>query len=98
VETYIALFADILVDCLVHNVSVDFALHHCAAIVIFDVPFPAGFGHRRTLSEPLLPEVLDSIVVSVGQEVMQVNFLGVILKPVHKPRSVSFYLLGGRYR
>lgn len=69
-KTYIALFADILVDRLMHNVSINFALHHCATIVIFYVTFPAGFRHRRTLSETLLPEVLDSIVVGISQEVM----------------------------
>lgn len=92
------MLANILVDGLVHNVSVDFTLHHCTAIVIFDVPFPTSFRHRWALRETLLPEVLDCIIVCVGQEVMQVDFLGVILKSVHEPGSVSFYLLGGRDR
>lgn len=58
---------------------VNFALHHCAAVVVFNVTLPSTFRHCRALGEALLSEVLDGIVVGVSQEIMQVDFLRVVL-------------------
>ena len=48
----------------------DLTLHHCAAVVIFNVAFPSGLRHRRTLGEALFPEVLDGVIIGVSQEVV----------------------------
>lgn len=65
------------------DVSLDVALHHRASIVVLDKSLPSGFGQTWTLSESLLAEVLDSIIISVGQEVVDFDLLGVIFELVH---------------
>ena len=93
---YVALLADILVDRLMLDVAVYLALHHRATVVVFNVPFPSRLRHGRTLRESLLPEVLDSVVVGVGQKIVEVDFLSMVLQPVHQPRPISLHLLRGR--
>ena len=78
------------------DVALNSTLHHCASIVVFDETFPAGLGQVMILSEALLPEVLNGIVVCVGQEVMQLLVLSVILQFVHKTGSIALYLLLSR--
>jgi hypothetical protein len=76
--TYVALFTDVLIYSWVLDVSMDFALHHCTTIVIFDVPLPTSLWHRWTFCKALLPKVLDGIIVGISQEIMQVNFLRMV--------------------
>lgn len=74
------------------------ALHHRASIIVFNVAFPARFGQVRVLCEALLSEVLNRVVVRIGEEVVQLFQLGVVLELVHKARPVPFDLLLGRDR
>ena len=60
------------------NVALDSALHHCTSIVILDVTFPARFRQIMVLSEALLPEIFDSVIVCIGQEVVQIFRLGMV--------------------
>ena len=46
------------------------ALHDGAALVVFDVAHPAGFVKGDVFGEALLFEVADSVVVGVGEEVL----------------------------
>ena len=48
------------------------------------------------LSESLLAEILDSIVVSIGQEVVQLLRQGEVLQLVHQARTVALHLLESR--
>ena len=74
------------------------ALHHGAAIVVLNVAFPASFRHEtrrcRLLLETLLPEVLNRVVVCIGQEIVDVVLGRVVFEFIHKTRSVTFDLLG----
>jgi hypothetical protein len=76
------------------DVAVDFALHHCAAVVIFNVTLPSALRHRGALGEALFSEVFDGIIVSVCEKVMQVDLLCVILQTIHESRAIPFDLLG----
>lgn len=64
------------------NALLNDALHHRGAIVVFDVTFPAGFWHEARgcwlFLETLLSEILNCVVISVGQEVMNVVFCRVV--------------------
>ena len=73
--------------------SVHSALHHCASIVILDVALPAGFGKVVVLCEALLSEVLDSIVISVREEIVKLLRLSMVLQLVHEAGTVAFHLL-----
>ena len=75
------------------NVSLDSTLHHCASIVILDVALPARFRKVMVLSEALLSEVLDSIVISVSEEIVELLRLSMVLQLIHKARAVAFHLL-----
>lgn len=75
------------------HVALDLALHHRTPVVVLDKAFPPGFGHGWTLGEALLPEVLDRVVVSVSQEIVQIDLLSVVLQPVHQACAVALYLL-----
>ena len=66
------------------DVSLNSALHHRASIVVFDITFPSWLWQVMVLGESLLSEVLDSIVVSVGQKVEELFGRGVILQLVHE--------------
>ena len=68
--TYIFLLSNVLVKCRVSNVALNSALHHCASIVVLDKALPTFFIQVVLVSEPLFAEVLDSVVVSVSQEVV----------------------------
>ena len=61
------------------NVSLDSTLHHSASIVILDVALPTGFGKVMVLCEALLSEVLDSIVISVCEEIVKLLRLSMVL-------------------
>lgn len=86
-------------DCLgnVHivNVVVDSTLHHRTAVIVLDVAFPPVFGHGGLLLEPLLPEVLNRIVVCIGQKVLQTLLLSMSFQSVHEASSVPLHLLRG---
>ena len=75
------------------NVSLDSTLHHCASIVILDVALPTRFGKVMVLREALLSEVLDSIVISVSEEVVKLLRLSMVLQLIHETRTVAFHLL-----
>ena len=75
------------------DVPLNCALHHCASIVVLDEAFPSGLGKIVVLSESLLAEVFDSIVVCIGQKVVQFFRLRVILQLVHESRAVTLDLL-----
>lgn len=53
-------------DAAIVDIFIDVALHHSAAVIVFDVPFPSLLLHLALLIEALLPEVFDGIVVSIG--------------------------------
>lgn len=78
--------------------SLDSALHHCASIVVFDVAFPARLGQVVILREALLAEVLDGVVISIGQKVVQLLGLRVVLKLVHQAGPIALNLLLRRDR
>ena len=75
------------------DVPLNSALHHCASIVVLDEAFPSGLGQIVVLCEALLAEVFNSIVVCVGQKVVQFFRLCVILQLVHETRAVTLDLL-----
>jgi hypothetical protein len=57
--------------------SINLALHHSGPIVIFDVASPSGLIHEATvillvLLKSLFAEILDSVVVGVGEEVVDI--------------------------
>lgn len=89
----VALHFNRVADVLVVDSFVDFALHHRRAGVVLNVPFEPGFSHLVMLGEPLFAEILDSIVISIGHEVLDSNRLGMGFQPVHQAGSVSFDLL-----
>lgn len=83
------------------NFAVDRALHHRAAVVVFNVAFPARLYHkaftpRRILLETLFTEVLDRVVVRIRQEVVDIALDRMVFELVHQPSPISFYLLSGR--
>ena len=79
------------------NVSLNGALHHCASIVVLDIAFPARFRQVVVLSEALLAEVLDRIVVSIRQEVIYFLGLRVVFQLIHQARAIAFHLLLSGY-
>jgi hypothetical protein len=97
-STYISLLANILVDSLMLNVSINLTLHHRASIVVLNEAFPARLRHRGALREALFAEIFDRVVVSVGQEVVDLVLLSVVFQPVHEPCAVTLDLLGRRDR
>jgi hypothetical protein len=64
------LLSDVVVEGSVLDVSLDGALHHGRPVVIFNITFPAGFWQSGALCETLLAEILDSVVVCIGQEIV----------------------------
>ena len=81
--------------------AVDLALHHGRAIIVLDVALPSSFIHEAAIGllvllKSLLAEVLNRVVVSVSQEVINVLRNGVVLQFVHQARAVALYLLGSR--
>ena len=53
------------------DMALDCTLHHRASIIVLDIAFPARLGQVRILREALLSEVLDGVVISVSQEIVQ---------------------------
>jgi hypothetical protein len=92
-NAYFFLLPDSLRDVNIVNVLVDLALHHGAPVVVLDVSLPSVLRHCRRLSEALFPEVLNCIIVSISQEVVQALLLSVILEFIHQPCPVPFDLL-----
>lgn len=66
------------------NMALYRTLHHRTSIVIFDVTFPPWLWQVMILGETLLTEVLDGIVVSISQEVVQLFGLCVIFQLIHQ--------------
>ena len=66
------------------DMALDCTLHHRASIIVLDIAFPARLGQVRVLREALLTEVLNGIIISVGQEVVQFFRLGMVLKLIHE--------------
>lgn len=89
----IFLLADILVERRMSNMALNCALHHCASIIVFNVAFPSTFVQIVTICEALFAEILDCIIVGIGQKVVQIFGLGVVFELVHQARSVAFNLL-----
>lgn len=90
---------NVLVNRLVFYIPINLALHHCRAIVVLNKSFPASLNHEAwivysVLLETLLAEVLNGIVISICEEVVNVLRYGVVFKFVHQPSSVAFYLFG----
>ncbi len=77
-NAYIFLFTDVLVERCVSNVGLNRALHHCASIIVFNVAFPSTFVQIVTICEALFAEILDCIIVGIGQKVVQIFRLGVV--------------------
>lgn len=90
------LLANVLVEGCMPNVLLNCALHHCASIVVFDVAFPARFVEVVDVGEALFAEVFNSVVVCIGQKVVQVLRLRMVFQLVHQARPVPFNLLLGR--
>ena len=80
------------------DVALNCALHHCASIVVFDVAFPARLRQVVILREALLAEVLDGVVISIGQKVVQLLGLRVVLELVHQAGPIALNLLLRRDR
>jgi hypothetical protein len=79
--------------------SVDLALHHRWTIVVFDKAFPTGLDHKTIVVdliflEALFAEIIDRVVVCVGEKVVNILWDCVVLKFVHQTSSVSLYLFG----
>lgn len=68
--------------------GMDVALHHCAALVIFDVAFPALGGHAVVLAEALLAEVAQCEVVGVGHQILYFSALHLLFA-----YNTNYYLL-----
>lgn len=81
------LASDVLVERLVSDMPVNYALHHCASIIIFDVSFPPWLSHKSRrcwlFLKALLSEVLNRVVIGICKEVVYVLFVGVVFKFVH---------------
>lgn len=104
VDSFVYHLIDLGNDCLllhpkdlayVHIINVfhDLALHHSAAIVIFDVTFPATFWHVALSIEALLLEKLCRIVICICQKVLQALLLGMRLELVHQASPKTTDLL-----
>ena len=63
--------SNVLVEGRVLDMSSYIALHHRASIVVFDIAQIAWLRQVLALTKSLLAKVLNSIVISIGQEVMQ---------------------------
>lgn len=85
------------------HISEDSALHHRRAIVILDITLPASLRHVDSgatiltltslcLCKALLLEIFNSVVVSVGQEVVKLVCLGVVFQAVHQSSTIALYL------
>lgn len=80
---------------------VNSTLHHCRAIVVFDITFPTSLDHKSIiidliLLKALLAEIVNSIIVSIRKEVVNVLWYSVVLKFVHQACAISFDLLASR--
>jgi hypothetical protein len=62
---------------------VDVAFHHRASIIVLDVALPTLLRHPTLLTEALLLEVPDRVVVSIRQQVLYILFLHLLLVLVH---------------
>lgn len=67
------------------------ALHDGSAFVIFDVPRPQMTRQRDFLSEALLFEVTESIIIGVGKEMLdsRMSTLDPVLDVIHKMRAIT---------
>ena len=79
----VLLFSNVHVEGRVSDMALDCTLHHRASIIVLDIAFPARLRQVRILREALLTEVLDGIVISVSQEIVQLFRLSMILEFVH---------------
>lgn len=90
------LASDVLVKCLMSDMSVNYALHHCTSIVILNVSFPSRLIHKsrwcRLFLKALLSEVLNGVIISISEEVVNVLLVGVIFKFVHQSCAVALDL------
>lgn len=71
-------------------------LHYCAAFVIFDVAHPPRFFEGDIFCEPLLLKVSNSIIIGIGQKML--NWRGcfdVIFQVGHQMSTVTLDLLIG---
>lgn len=75
----------------------DVALHHGAPIVVFDVALPSLSWHTALLTEALLLEVADCVVICVGHQILDLLILHVLLEFIHQARAVATYLLRRRH-
>lgn len=78
---------------LVINLLVDVAVHESSSIVVLDIPFVLVLWNSKVLREPLLLEVLHSMVVGIGQEIVYVVILAERLQDIHEPSAVALDLL-----
>jgi hypothetical protein len=69
------------------------ALHDRSALIVLDVPNPLFAIERDFFGEPLFLEIADSIIIGIGEEVVdrRVDFPNVILERVHQVRAVPLH-------
>lgn len=67
------------------------ALHDGSTFVIFDVPRPQMTRQRDFLSEALLLEVTESIIIGVGEKMLdtRMSTLDPVLDVIHKMRAIT---------
>ena len=87
VQHKLGLRLNLLVYILVVNVFVDLALHHGRAGVLLNITTPPLVRHLNVLREALLSEEFDSVVVSIGCEVLHTDSLRVHLQSIQHERA-----------
>lgn len=77
----------------VHNARMQFTVHECGALVLFDVAGVHWSHHFDVFGEALFLEIADGEFVGVREEMFDAIARAVVFQVVHEMRTIAFDLL-----